>query len=50
MSPPVSVQLIKSALKGFTKSYRVTVVSNDEQFANTKKVIRSQLISDLKAI
>jgi len=41
MSQPDSVQLIKSALKSFTKSYRVTVVSNDplEQLANTKKVI-----------
>jgi len=43
MFQPVSVQLI---------SYRVTVVRNDplEQLANTKKVIRSQLISDLKLL
>jgi len=44
MSQPVSVQLIKSALKTFSKSYGVTVF----RLANTKKVIRSQLISDLK--
>jgi len=39
VSQPVSVQLIESALKCFSKSYSVTVVSNDpfEQLANTKK-------------
>jgi len=45
----LKVKLLKKALKGFTKSYEVDIISNDplEKLTNTKKIVVDKLIENL---
>jgi len=40
---------LKKALKGFTKSFEVDIISNDplEQLTNTKKIVVDKLVENL---